>query len=180
MMAYTEVFAAQGDVVLVVNSGTTKPEYLVSSQQLSLASPVFRVMLSPFFLEGQNISSALPKEIELPEDAAGPIRLLCSLTHFTPTETFPDGLSAPDFLQFAKLVDKYDCRRALRYANEAYFSRHKKNVDKLSHLLQAACYVDDAAAFETISAALGYRLGQAALSRLATVDDVLPKKVYGE
>jgi len=77
-------------------------------------------------------------------------------------------------------VDKYDCRRALRYANEAYFSHHKKNVDELSHLLQAAYYVDDAVAFEIIFVAMGYRLGQAALSRLATVDDVLPKKVYGE
>jgi len=180
MMAYTEIFAAQGDVVLVVGSDITKPKYLVSSQQLSLASPVFGAMLSPLLMEGQNLSSASPKEIELPEDAAGSIRLLCSLTHFSPTETFPNDLSASNFLQFAEAVHKYDCRRALRYASEVYLTHHKKNVEEMPHLLQAAYYMDDAAAIETISAAIAYQLGQTAVSRLATVDDVLPKKVYGE
>jgi hypothetical protein len=69
--------AAEGDVVF--NLKLTRLR--VSSAILASASPVFKVMLGPVFLEGQDFRSAqYPKQIPLEHDSAAIMRL-CFLLH---------------------------------------------------------------------------------------------------
>ena len=56
-----------GDVIFVVED---KVKLLVSSTVLSVSSRVFGAMFGPRFSEGQNNTSAEPKEVRIPEDDA--------------------------------------------------------------------------------------------------------------
>ena len=115
--------AADGDLVLAL------PEELyirVSSNALSLVSPVFKAMLGPRFREGNEPrSSDRPIEIPLPEDDGIAMKHLCLLLHGRTGDsyshgdrTFPTQLHA-----LAVLADKYDCVEAISLPTEAMLSR---------------------------------------------------------
>ena len=115
--------AADGDLVLAL------PEELyirVSSNALSLVSPVFKAMLGPRFREGNEPrSSDRPIEIPLPEDDGIAMKHLCLLLHGRTGDsyshgdrTFPTQLHA-----LAVLADKYDCVEAIALQAEAMLSR---------------------------------------------------------
>lgn len=64
-----EILHPDGDVILVVGKDEEIQKYRVSSAFLSHASPVFTAMFAKDrFAEGQNLSSANPKEVRLPDD----------------------------------------------------------------------------------------------------------------
>jgi hypothetical protein len=66
-----------GDVLLQVGSSEPKAHLLVFSKVLSLASPVFAVMLSPRFKGGIGLRLGNSCEIPLPEDDLEAMTLLC-------------------------------------------------------------------------------------------------------
>ncbi|KAI5357014.1 putative SKP1/BTB/POZ domain superfamily protein [Septoria linicola] len=120
------VLAADGDVVLIVGR-TAKPangkiqSIRVSSSNLSIISPVFQVLFSPRFQEGQQPrDSGHPVEIELPEDNSAAMLRLCQMAHFQPVnivETYfkkNASRSASLLCDIAKVMDKYDCVEPLK------------------------------------------------------------------
>lgn len=101
-----------GDVILVV--GTKNPVSIrACSKVLGLASPVFKVMFGPNFLEGSQLSCANPHDIHLPEDHPEAMAYLCSILHFRRRndEDMPRAL----FEEVALLCDKYDCAHAVSH-----------------------------------------------------------------
>ena len=91
----------EGDVILVCG----ETEFQVSSEVLSLASPVFSVLLSPRFAEGQLIPSK-PARIELHDDDTESMRFMCAVTHHKSACANAIGLERLERL--AVLTDKYD------------------------------------------------------------------------
>ncbi|KAK3112008.1 hypothetical protein LTR53_012150 [Teratosphaeriaceae sp. CCFEE 6253] len=114
------VFAEDGDVMVVFSNGA---RVRVASVVLSLASPVFRKMLGPRFLEGQAPRSAdEPQDIVLPEDDPIATALLLRIIHFQQ----PVDESVKPFLltNFATVADKYDCTYDVGLMSEAMLKRH--------------------------------------------------------
>jgi hypothetical protein len=67
------VVQQDGDVLLKPGNSLspisiTTVSLRVSSQAMGLASPVFAAMFNGRFSEGENLSSASPKEFDLPDD----------------------------------------------------------------------------------------------------------------
>lgn len=113
-----EILHSDGDVILVV--GSDKQKYRVSSAYLSHASPVFAAMFSGRYAEGLNLSTSEPKEIPLPEDPPESIGIICKVMHLKQSD-LPESLPLVDFLEFARIADKYECAEALRYIALAWF-----------------------------------------------------------
>ncbi len=113
-----------GDVVLQVGSGKSPVKSIkVSSQVLSIASPVFARMFGSGFLEGSVSSSRSdqPLHLPLPEDDPDAVLLMCHVLH-------PSGVGDLDVpLQLleslALLVDKYDCALALTVWSRLWFQQ---------------------------------------------------------
>lgn len=120
-MTDVENIAPDGDVILVVGAG--KKKLRVTSQTLSSTSPVFKALLGPHFREGQQArSSQDPVAIELPEDPAVGMRMLCRLLECF---EFPPRKSAPfstEILEFVICADKYDCLKAVRWQAKGMLS----------------------------------------------------------
>jgi len=72
-----------GDVYLVCGLETEGPAITlrVSSQIMSLASPVFRTMLGPRFEEGTRLTRSGSVEVLLPDDDAEAMTLICNILH---------------------------------------------------------------------------------------------------
>ena len=60
---------------------------LVSSEVMSIASPVFAAMFDGRFAEGQDLSSEAPREVDLPDDDPELVKLLCEIVHLKVTLT---------------------------------------------------------------------------------------------
>jgi hypothetical protein len=110
-MATTNI-AAEGDAILTLQHLRLR----VSSVNLSSASPVFKAMFGPDFIEGQAIRSAQhPKEVPLPEDDPTAMTRLCFWFHHkqAPEDTGSLDLStvcgAKEFFSLVGLADKYGC-----------------------------------------------------------------------
>ncbi|KAI7146128.1 hypothetical protein KC343_g14351 [Hortaea werneckii] len=138
--------AADGDVILALPQNL----YLrVSSNALTLVSPVFKAMLGPRFREGKEPrSSDCPIEIPLPEDDGVAMKHLCLLLHGRTGDsychgdrTFPTQLEA-----LAVLADKYDCVEAIALQAEAMLSRFwmYRATDHL-RIQQLACLISASA-----------------------------------
>jgi hypothetical protein len=110
--------AAEGDVILALQHSRLR----VSPVILASASPVFKVMLGPAFLEGQDFRSAqYPKEIPLEDDSTAMTRL-CFLLHHrrdpkcSPPQDIPLVDSAEGLFALAVVADKYSCTDAVGMA----------------------------------------------------------------
>jgi len=92
--------AAEGDVILVLQQTRLR----VSSAILSSASPVFKTMFGPNFLEGQGQRSAGdPREVTLHDDDLCAMTRLCRLLHHQPDqEAFPHGATHDEIVQCAE------------------------------------------------------------------------------
>ncbi|KAK5695125.1 hypothetical protein LTR17_024598 [Elasticomyces elasticus] len=113
------ILAEEGDVIILL---LDKAEIRVSSAILSQASPVFKKMLGPHFLEGQAPrSSAQPKEIKLHDDEPKALEMLLKLVHFYDIEDV--AVTPPGLLGLAVLADKYDCAKSLTLMTEALLKR---------------------------------------------------------
>jgi len=114
----------EGDVVF--NLQLTRLR--VSSVILASASPVFKVMLGPAFLEGQDFRSAQhPKQIPLEDDSTAMTRL-CFLLHHKrdPQDPTSHDISLEDgaegLFALAVTADKYGCADAVRMAGSSLLS----------------------------------------------------------
>lgn len=92
---------------------------LVSSKVLELASPVFAVMLSPRFREGQRSAGGKLDPIPLPDDDAEAVTILCHIFHFN-YAALPAKPELKLFKNLALLCDKYDCVAPLRFISEQW------------------------------------------------------------
>ncbi|KAK3652902.1 hypothetical protein LTR56_004850 [Elasticomyces elasticus] len=123
------ILAEDGDVILVIMK---KQRVRVSSTVLALASPVFKQMLGPHFLEGQAPRSAeQPTVIQLPEDGTWEMRLLLAWMHHHDINVDMDQkIWDPVHVTcIAAHIDKYACSSALRLTVEAVLTRRLENID---------------------------------------------------
>ncbi|KAL4983320.1 hypothetical protein BDW68DRAFT_194542 [Aspergillus falconensis] len=108
----TEVIDPNGDVVVACSNVS----FLVSSNALSLASPVFYSMFKPSIREGfavRGIPSSLePLVIPLPDDDPNTFRLFCNLAHHK-LLALPETLDAASLKDLAVFIVKYGCRPAI-------------------------------------------------------------------
>ncbi|KAF2651682.1 hypothetical protein K491DRAFT_555608, partial [Lophiostoma macrostomum CBS 122681] len=94
----------------------------VSSQAMSIASPVFAAMFNGRFSEGQNLSSASPKEVDLPDDDDKLMTWLVKIIH-SKTLDMPKSIDVQELAQFGVLCDKYDCVEATRPWSKTWVSQ---------------------------------------------------------
>lgn len=110
--------APQGDVIAVLNykldepgAVTSKARIRIDSRVLQAASEVFGAMFKPYF-GGANLTPDMPKDIPFPKDDAKPMVVLFRVLHFQHgLLTTPDSRGSP--LEFAIVVDKYDCAESV-------------------------------------------------------------------
>jgi hypothetical protein len=103
---------AEGDVIMVV--GSSKREMRVNSNCLRLASPVFRSMLSPTWVEGQHLSKKASTYITLPEDDADAMETIFYVLHHR-VKQIPPRLPLTHLESIAIVADKYDLTLSLQY-----------------------------------------------------------------
>ena len=103
-----DIATADGDILLVL--GETRLR--VSSVILSSASPVFKAMLGPNFLEGQGERSAQsPKEISLPDDDISAMTQLCRILHhqYRTEDNVLTSHCVEGLFALTVVSDKYGC-----------------------------------------------------------------------
>jgi hypothetical protein len=143
-MCATTIIAKNGDVVLQVFKDTeTSIHLLVSSNVLSLASHVFETMFDGRFAEGQDLSSASPKTIQLTDDNPECMTMLCKLIHLQNSD-IPSKLELDALINFAILCDKYDCTDSVRPWSKIWVSHLLSNTEnKLCEKLFSVSYMLD-------------------------------------
>lgn len=153
------VAKSDGDILLVLGDRETR--LCVSSVILSSASPVFKTMLGPDFLEGQDDRSAQnPKRISLPDDDVNAMVRLCRLIHHQdnmPTTPHDKGSlagGAEQLLALMVVADKYGCIDSIRFAGEyMLFSSASvsasldPSMETLLHLVAAAYILNNSRHF---------------------------------
>ena len=134
--------AAEGDVILTLQHSRLR----VSSVILASASPVFKVMLGPVFLEGQDFRGAqYPKEIPLEDDSSAMTRL-CFLLHHKRDPQDPTSHSisllddAEGLFALAVVEDKYGSIDAVRMAGDSLLSYFAYNSVSTFMATQALLY----------------------------------------
>lgn len=107
-----------GDITLVVEDGF-HPELrvAVSSCILASTSKVFKALFKGCFAEGEAIRSG-QRDIYIADKPAAMLAL-CQLLHFKPVKP---AIACHNILDFALLVDKYDCVEALKPATDSTLS----------------------------------------------------------
>jgi hypothetical protein len=110
------------DVILALQHSRLR----VSSVILASASPVFKTMLGPAFLEGQDFRSAqYPKEIPLEDDSTA-MTSLCFLLHHKRDPHDPRSRDIPEgaegLFNLAVAADKYGYIEAIRMAGDSNLS----------------------------------------------------------
>lgn len=150
-MTTVDIATTNGDVFLTL--GQTRLR--VSSVILSSASPVFKAMLGPDFLEGQGERSAQnPKEIPLPDDDVAVMTRLCRLLHHQGDCSSRDpkavAASARGLFNLAVLADKYDCIGSIQMAGgyllfdlESATSAGRAPVQAMLNLVAASYILED-------------------------------------
>ncbi|MCJ1288264.1 hypothetical protein MMC26_007619 [Xylographa opegraphella] len=103
----------KGDVVLVLNMSHADKRLLVSSNILSMVSPVFAAMFSSQFKEGlQNVMSGIPSNITLPDDDAIAFEIICNVVHHQHKHV-PVDLPLEQVVSIATIADKYELLESL-------------------------------------------------------------------
>lgn len=148
----------------------------VHSLFLRVASPVFAAMFGPHFREGRILSEETPGELPFPDDDPESMKLLCKLLHHQISES--ELPSIDGLLEFAVLVDKYDCRRAVfRTANawlEEHFARAQEDDEQLdAKFLAIAASLRLTNMFAVISKEMMLRQ-KGSFWRFSHVNDFLP------
>ncbi|KAH8663685.1 hypothetical protein BGZ60DRAFT_411902 [Tricladium varicosporioides] len=127
-------------------------ELIVSSKVLSLASPVFRVMISGKFKEGvelaEKTASLETYDLPLPEDDADATIVLCRVLHFS-IKDVPEKPTTVCLEKLAYLCDKYQCINAMKYCGGLWLrnwllvcENEDLSIDDLCRLLIFAYVVD--------------------------------------
>ncbi|KAG8627849.1 hypothetical protein KVT40_003722 [Elsinoe batatas] len=143
-----------GDVYIAPGTPPLK-QYLVSSAVLSNASPVFQAMFSNHFEEGQQLSTAAPKPVSLPEDDPRSVEILLYVMHYHPAAK---DMETEEGAAFAQLCDKYGCVESMgSYMNSwlaATWEKYRYEFDEECKLCATAWYFGDAESFRSISSRL--------------------------
>lgn len=113
-----------GDVTLVIEDGYhPQLKMKVNSCILASTSKVFRTLFRGCFAEGEAIRSGTTREIYM-NDKPTPMLALCQLLHLKPLEP---SIGRGDILDFALLVDKYDCVQALQSAIDGILGQFEED-----------------------------------------------------
>jgi hypothetical protein len=152
-LARDKTIAKRGDVLLQPSKdGKPVGTLLVSSQVLSLASPVFEAMFNGNFAEGQDLSATSPRKVPLPEDDPEALILLCKVTHLQ-IDDVPDQVSFDKLADFAIVCDKYRCTTAVRPWSKVQIAQllPKPNAPLFAKLIFITYVLDLPAEFEQVS-----------------------------
>lgn len=137
-----------GDVTLAVDDGFLPPIRLrVSSCILAMASKVFRALFSKKYKEGQPDPESSTKEIPI-EDSPKAMKVLCQVLHH---QSLDGPLPANEMLDFAVLVDKYDCVEAVRLSSFSLLSECESETPqhRKLYLITSAYLLDQPLLFRT-------------------------------
>lgn len=105
-----EVYHRKGDVLIICDS----KEMLVSSQVLSMVSPVFERMFEPGFSEGdKKRSKDDPLRLPLDDDSSEALALLFHILHLSPRQRYNEP-NVDLLLRLVQLGDKYGCLDSIR------------------------------------------------------------------
>ena len=130
-----------GDIMLVIEDGRHPQLKLqVNSCILASTSKVFRTLLRGCFAEGEAIRSGT-REIYM-NDKPAPMLALCQLLHLKPVEPAVDEA---DLIDFAMLVDKFDCVQGFKHATDGMLGHFDPDVycESVRHDLVASAYILD-------------------------------------
>ncbi|EGZ67766.1 hypothetical protein NEUTE2DRAFT_169607 [Neurospora tetrasperma FGSC 2509] len=139
--------SATGDIILVVGASDSDDPQLrlrVQSTILREASTVFRTMLSPPWIESQDISAKNPKEIQLPEDEPKAMEVVCLALHFRSNLINPHWLEEQGgqrMLDVAILIDKYDLKASMRLITDTWFRQSMGCIMEESIYRMAAAWI---------------------------------------
>jgi hypothetical protein len=111
-MMSTEVIDPYGDIIVACSN----VNFLVSSNALSLASPVFYSMFRPGIKEGLAVRG-IPGSLDVPvipfpDDDSDTFLLFCNLAHHK-LPALPETLNATLLKDLAVFIVKYACRPAI-------------------------------------------------------------------
>jgi hypothetical protein len=130
-----------GDIMLVIEDGTHKQLKLqVNSCILASTSKVFRALFRGCFAEGEAIRSGT-REVYMNDDPT-PMLALCQLLHL---KTVEPAVKVSGLIDFALLVDKFDCVEALKHATDGILGQFDSEAycDTLNHDLIASAHILD-------------------------------------
>jgi hypothetical protein len=139
-----------GDIVLVIEDGF-HPQLKIKASSCILASTskVFRTLFRGCFIEGEAIRAGT-REIYM-NDKPAPMLTLCQLLHLKPVEP---KVRERDILEFALLVDKFDCVQALKPATDSMLGHMPLRGPYSFDLIASAFILDQAKHFRSSTKAL--------------------------
>ena len=139
-----------GDIMLVVEDGYhPQMKIRVSSCMLSSTSKVFRALFRGCFIEGQAIPAGT-REIFM-NDKPAPMLAMCQLLHLRPVK--PE-VRERELLEFALLVDKFDCVQALKPATDSMLSQMNSSSPYSYESIVSAFILDQPKHFRSSTKAL--------------------------
>lgn len=130
-----------GDIMLVVEDGIHKQLKLqVNSCILASTSKVFKTLFRGCFAEGEAIRAGT-REVYM-NDNPTPMLALCQLLHLKVVEP---AVNVSGLIDFALLVDKFDCVEALKHATDGILGHFDPEFyfDPAKHDLIASAYILD-------------------------------------
>lgn len=145
-----------GDTCLLVGQEGSQVRLKVSLAILKHASPYFNTLFGPGFKEGADVTAG--KDIEMQGDDTDAFVLLCKILHMRfdlPESKSP--LCADELLDFAIVVDKYDCTKAVALVLKPIFPeppQHTQTFFNVAKLALAAYLLDDPHLFKQLTECL--------------------------
>ena len=127
-----------GDLLLRIDCNDKQVAVHVSSKILSLASPVFKAMLSVKFAEGQG-SKDTDWTISLPDNDADAMTIVCHTLHYADTDS--DDVDLTLLEKVAEVCDKYNMAKAIRGWSESALLKWRLAVDIDETLYTKLLYV---------------------------------------
>ncbi|KAF8468193.1 hypothetical protein BDZ91DRAFT_722092 [Kalaharituber pfeilii] len=142
-VAHINIYPA-GDITLAVPhsvEGSTKQAiayFLVNSQILCVASPVFRAMLSKTsnFKEAVSVSNKAsnsePTEVQLLDDNPKALAIILRAIHLQ-SEWVPNSLTTGQLYEVAIICDKYDMQRSLEHWLQKWIPQRESEASTYPH-----------------------------------------------
>jgi hypothetical protein len=146
----TTIIDPNGDVIVELSGSGRDVHLRVSSNVLSLASPLFADTLEPHFGNLPCARTDGPSSIVLTGDDSEAFTLLCNTIHFR-TDAIPQNPSPACLENLAVICDKYKCASAIKIHAASWMRKHPKEVRDLHRLLVVAYALDIPEAFSVIS-----------------------------
>ena len=139
-----------GDIMLVIEDGF-HPQLKIKASSCIHASTskVYRTLFRGCFIEGEAIRAGT-REIYMNDNPA-PMLALCQLLHLKPVEP---AVRERDVLEFALLVDKFDCIQALKPATDSMLGQMTLSGPYSFDLIVSAFILDQPKHFRSSTKAL--------------------------